>query len=57
MTSRNAVIAVALAVTAGSVPVGAQQRDVDGANAVLPWALCSTSPRQATRTRPIPTRW
>ena len=40
MTSRDArVIAVAGVITLYSVPIWAQQQDVEGANAVLPWAF------------------
>ncbi len=50
MTSRYArLMAVAIAITAYSVPICAQQRDVAGANAVLPWAfvLNDLAPRNA----------
>ena len=44
MTSRYArLTAVAIAITACGVPLRAQQREVDGANAVLPWAFAIVS--------------
>ncbi len=33
-----------IALTVYSVPIGAQQREVDGANAVLPWAFVLNDP-------------
>ena len=59
MTSRHArFIAVAIAITSHGAPTWAQQQEIEGANAVLPWGLCAQRPNcKRTRKRPIRTRW
>jgi cytochrome c553 len=55
MTSRYArLIVVAIAITACSVPSSAQQPDVEGANAVLPWAYVLNDPAPQDADRPDP---
>ena len=55
MTSRYAhLIAVAIAITACSVPTYAQQGDADGANAVLPWAFVLNDPASGNADVPDP---
>ena len=55
MTSRYAcLIAVAIAITGCSVPICAQQPEVDGANAVLPWAFVLNDPASGSAAVPDP---
>ncbi len=55
MTSQyTRLIAVAIALTACSVPSSAQQRDMEGANAVLPWAFVLNDPAPPNTDRPDP---
>ena len=48
------LVAVASAITAFSVPICAQQREVDGANAVLPWAFVLNDPAPGNADVPDP---
>ena len=55
MTSRyEHIIAVTVAITVCSVPICAQQREVDGANAVLPWAFVLNDPASGNADVPDP---
>ena len=55
MTTRCArFIAVAIFVTAGGTWIHAQQPDVEGANAVLPWAFVLNDPTSGNAATPDP---
>mgnify|MGYP001501160956 CR=1 FL=1 len=55
MTGRYArLIAVVVAITAWSVPIGAQPQEVEGANAVLPWAYVLNEPTSGNADAPDP---
>ena len=52
------LVAVVVAIAAYSLPICAQQREVDGANAVMPWAFVLNDPPQGNANvpgvKPIP---
>ena len=55
MTSRYAwLIVVAVAISAHGAPIWAQQQEVEGANAVLPWAYVLNDPTSANAEAPDP---
>ena len=48
------LVAVVVAIAAFSLPICAQQREVDGANAVMPWAFVLNDPPQGNANVPDP---